>query len=148
MTRGAHTLVVFGRSPRADSALRAVADAALGDGGRLTVLSLVVQEPEANGCCDTRSVMWNQVLRGMAREDLARARLAVDDHPAVELDVVAFSGRRAADIVIREAVARSADTIVLADVRTAPIGALELRRLRRKSPVPVSEGAAALAAAE
>ena len=89
----------------------------------------------------------NGVLRGMAREDLARARLAVDDHPAVELDVVGFSGRRAADVVIREAVARNADVIVLADARSAPIGALERRRLRRKSPVPVSEGAAALAVA-
>ena len=142
-----HALVVVGRGRRAESELRAVADAARGDGGRLTVLSLVVQEPEANRCCDTRSVMWNGLLRGMAREDLARARLAVDDHPAVELDVVGFSGRRAADVVIREAVARNADVIVLADARSAPIGALERRRLRRKSPVPVSEGAAALAVA-
>lgn len=148
MTAGAHTLVVYGASPRADSTLQGLADTALDDGGRLTVLSLVVQEPEANGCCDTRSVMWNEVQRGIARENLARARLAVDDRPAVELDVVAFSGRRAADVVIREAVARSADLIVLADSRSAPIGALERRRLRRKSPVPVSEGAAALAVAE
>jgi hypothetical protein len=144
MNPGDHTLVVYGASPRADSTLRALADTALDDGGRLTVLSLVVQEPETNGCCDTRSVMWNEVQRGMAHENLARARLAVDDHPAVELDLVAFSGRRAADVVIREAVARNADVIVLADARSAPIGALERRRLRRGSPVPVSEGAGAL----
>jgi nucleotide-binding universal stress UspA family protein len=147
MKPGDHTLVVYGASPRADSALQALVEAPLDDGGRLTVLSLVVQEPEANGCCDRRSVMWNEVQRAMARENLARARLAVDGHPAVELDVVAFSGRRAADVVIREAVARNADVIVLADARSAPIGALERRRLRRKSPVPVSEGAAELAGA-
>jgi hypothetical protein len=137
---GAHTLVVYGASSRADSALRALAEVALADGGRVTVLSLIVQEPESKGCCDTRSVMWNEVVRGIAREDLARARLAVDDHPAVELDAVGFSGRRAADVVIREAVARRADAILLADARAGRIGALERRRLRRTSPVPVREG--------
>jgi hypothetical protein len=138
MNGGAHTLVVYGASPRADAALRALAETAVADGGRLTVLSLVVQEPEANGCCDTRSVMWNGVLREIAREHLARARLAVEDHPAVELHAVAFSGRRAADVVIREAVARGADAIALADARAVRIGVLQRRRLRRKSPVPVS----------
>jgi hypothetical protein len=145
MNAGAHTLVVYRSSPRADAALRALAETALADGGRVTVLSLVVQEPEKNGCCDTRSVMWNGVLRGIAREDLARARMAVEDHPAVALDVLAFSGRRAADVVIREAIARNADAIMLADARTGRIGVLERRRLRRKSPVPVSEGAGELA---
>ena len=138
MNAAAHTLVVYRPSPRADAALRTLAEAALADGGRVTVLSLLVQEPENNGCCDTRSVMWNEVLRGIAREDLARARLAVEDHPAVELEAVAFSGRRAADVVIREAVARDADSIMLADARSGRIGALERRRLRRRSPVPVS----------
>jgi hypothetical protein len=147
MNAGAHRLVVYRPSPRADAALRAIAEAALADGGRVSVLSLVVQEPEKNGCCDTRSVMWNDVLRGIAREDLARARLAVEDHPAVELDAVAFSGRRAADVVIREAVARDADAIMLADARSGRIGALERRRLRRRSPVPVSEVSSGLAAA-
>jgi len=141
MNEAAHTLVVYRPSPRADAALRNLAEAVLVDGGRVTVLSLVVQEPEKNGCCDTRSVMWNDVLRGIAREDLARARMVVEDHPAVALDVVAFSGRRAADVVIREAVARDADAIVLADARSGRIGVLERRRLRRKSPVSVSEGA-------
>ena len=112
------------------------------------MLSLVVQESEKNGCCDTRSVMWNDVLRGLAKEDLARARLAVEDHAAFELDVLAFSGRRAADAVIGEALERNADAIVLADVRAIPIGALERRRLRRRSPVPVAEGAAEATAVE
>jgi hypothetical protein len=146
MKAGMHTLVLYRPSPRADAALRAVAEAALADGGRVTVLSLVVQEPEKNRCCDTRSVMWNDVLRGIARDDLARARLAVEDHPAVALDVVAFSGRRAADVVIREAVTRNADAIMLADARSGRIGALERRRLRRKSPVPVSDASSGLAA--
>ncbi len=104
------------------------------------MLSLLVQEPENKGCCDTRSVMWNGVLREIVQKDLARARLAVEDHPAVELDAVAFSGRRAADVVVREAVERNVDAIVLADARSARIGALERRRLRRASRVPVSEG--------
>ena len=148
MTTGAHTLVIYRPSPRADAALRALAEATVADGGRVTVLSLVVQEPEKNGCCDTRSVMWNDVLRGIAHEDLARARMAVEDHPVVALEVVAFSGRRAADVVIREAVARNADAIMLADARTGRIGVVERRRLRRKSPVPVSDGAAELIPAE
>ena len=62
--------MVYRPSPRADLLLRTLAEAAAADGGRLTVLSLVVQEPEKTGCCDTRSVMWNDVLRGIAREDL------------------------------------------------------------------------------
>jgi nucleotide-binding universal stress UspA family protein len=136
----AHTLVVYGASERADAVLRAVAEAARADGGRLTVLSLVVQEPEQKGCCDTRSVMWNGVLREMVGEDLGRARLAVEDHPAAEFDAVAFSGRGAADVVVREAIARHADAIVLADSRADRVGALQRRRLRRHSPVPVSEG--------
>ncbi len=73
---------------------------------------------------DTRSVFWNEVMRGLAHEDLARARLVVEHHAAVELDVLAVSGHHAADAVIREALVRDADAIVLTEVRAIPISAL------------------------
>ena len=136
---GLHTLVLYGASSRADAALRALTEAAAERGGRITVVSLVVQEPESRRCCDTRSVLWNDFSREFAREDLSRAALAVEDDQTVELDVLPFSGRRAADAVIREALIRDADEIVLADVRATAIGPLERRRLRRNSPLPVSE---------
>lgn len=139
MSLGTHTLVVYGASSRADATLRALTEAASEQGGRVTVLALVAQEPESKGCCDTRSVLWNDVVRGLADEDLSRARLAVGHDTAVEFGVLAFSGRRAAEAVVGEAVARDADAIVLADSRAIPIGALERRRLRRSSPVPVIE---------
>lgn len=136
---GLHTLVVYGPSSRADAALRALTDGAAEQGGRITVVSLLVQEPESRRCCDTRSVLWNDFSRGFAHEDLTRAALAVEGDQAVELDMLPYSGRRAADAVIREALVRDADEIVLADVRATAIGPLERRRLRRKSPLPVSE---------
>lgn len=136
--RGKHTLVIYGPSTRADGALRQLAEAASERGGRVTVLKLTAQESEAPGCCDTRSVLWNEISRGLAHEDLARASLAVAGHRDVHFDVVYFSGRRAADVVVGEAVARDADEVVLADTRVTPLGALARRRLRRTSPVPVS----------
>jgi hypothetical protein len=134
---GSHTLVVYQPSERADAALRQVAEEAAESGGRITVLTLMAQEPEGRGCCDTRSVLWNDVCRGLARDDLSTARLAVEGNEAVDLGVLPFSGRGAARAVIREAVDREADAIVLADPRAIPLGPLERRRLRRGSPVPV-----------
>jgi len=137
--RGLHTLVLYGSSARADSALRRVIEAVRESGGRVTVLSLAPQESESSGCCDRRSVLWNEVCRNLAREDLASASKAVDGDENVELDVLALPGRRRAEVVAREALARRADEIVLADPRTSGLGHLERRRLRRRSPVPVSE---------
>ena len=82
-------------------------------------------------------MLWNDVSRGLAHEDLSKAHLAVDDDQAVELELLPFSGRGAAKAVIREAVARGANEVLLADPRVVPVGPLELRRLRRDSPVPV-----------
>jgi hypothetical protein len=137
---GSHTLVVYGASARADTALRELAETTSERGGRVTAVRLVAQESEAQGCCDTRSVLWNEICRDLAREDLARARLAVEGHEGVDLDVVLFSGRRPDQIVVREALARDADEVVLADPRSTPLGALARRRLRRASPVPVRAG--------
>jgi hypothetical protein len=133
-----HTLVVYRSGARADDALRGVADSAAEHGGRLTVLKLVAQEPEHAGCCDTRSVLWNEISRDLGREDLSRARLAVAGDEAVDLDVVLFSGRSAADAIVSEVHARDADEVVLAG---APLGLLARRRLRRMSPVPVRHAA-------
>jgi hypothetical protein len=124
---------VYGPSARADAALRQLAER----GGRVTAVRLVAQESEAQGCCDTRSVLWNEICRDLAREDLARARLAVEGHEGVQLDVVLFSGRRPDRVVVREALARDADEVLLADPRATPLGRLARRRLRRRSPVPV-----------
>jgi hypothetical protein len=128
-----HTLVVYRPGRRADDALRRLVEAAQRRGGRLTVLTPLAQEPEDRRCCDTRSVMWNEICRDLARENLARARNAVAGDDAVELGVLPFAGRSLADAVIREAVAREADEVALA----AALGPLERLRLRRRSPVPV-----------
>jgi hypothetical protein len=131
-----HTLVVYGHSARADEALRELAHHSSKRGGRITILRLVAQESEAPGCCDTRSVLWNEISRDLAREDLGKARLAVEGHEDVQLDLLPFSGRRPEQVILREAVAREADELVLADPR-ATLGRAARRRLRRLSPVRV-----------
>ena len=118
--------------------MRDLADTALQRGGRLSVVKLVAQEAEQRGCCDTRSVLWNEISRDLGREALARAALAVDGHPDVELAILCCSGRSEVDAVVREAETRNADELLLAG---APLGRLARRRLRRISPVPVREGA-------
>jgi len=128
-----HTLVVYRPGPRADSALRELAESAHGGGIRLTVLTPLAQESEQRGCCDTRSVMWNEICRDLARENLARAKRAVAAEDGMEFGVLPFAGHGLADAVIREAVAREADEVAL----VARLGPLERRRLRRRSPVPV-----------
>jgi hypothetical protein len=138
MDQAAHTLVVYGPSASGDAALRELADSALRRGGRLSVVKLVAQEPEQRGCCDTRSVLWNEISRDLGREALARAALAVEGHADVELAMLCCSGRHAADAVMREAATRNADELLLAG---APLGRLARRRLRRISPVPVRERA-------
>ena len=137
-----HTLLVYGASARADAALRETARATRAAGGRLTVLTLAAREPAARRCCDTRSVFWNEVCDGLAHEDLARASLALDGEPHTRLEVLPHAVRRAVETLVREALARDADEIVVADPRASGLGPLERRRLRRKSPMPVSEGPA------
>jgi hypothetical protein len=133
-----HTLVVYRPSARADEALRDLGVAAREHGGRVTVLALAAEEKVSRGCCDTRSVLWNQVCRDLAREALARAAQVVGPHTNVDFSVLAVRTGRAVDSLEREASDRGADEIVLADPRASGLGRLELRRLRRSSPVPVS----------
>ena len=136
---GAHTLVLYRPSARADEALRSLCLAASLRGSVVTVLALAAEERPSSRCCDTRSVLWNQICRDLARDDLARAAQVVEDQARVDFDVlVAAPGRQAVDAVTREALARGADEIVLADPPASGLGRLERRRLRRSSPVPVS----------
>ena len=133
-----HTLVVYGPSSHADSALQELVNAARDGRRRVTVVSLAAQEPDS-GCCDTRSVLWNEVTRGLAREALARASRAATKTEAVEFDLLTYRGRHPADALVRAAVARGVDEIVLADPKATPLGRRELRRLRRRSAIPVGE---------
>lgn len=125
-----HTLVIYRASERADVTLAGLARAAREHGERLTVLALAVEERQGRGCCDTRSVLWNGIEREFAERDLMQARVALDDAPDVELDVLLHTGRRVAETIEQEAQRRSADEIVVADPRTSGISRRELRRLR------------------
>jgi hypothetical protein len=126
-----HTLVVYRPTSRADDALRSLCLAAREHGGRITVLSLAAEEGVSSGCCDTRSVLWNQVCRDFAREYLARADQVVGAHHGnVEFGVLGTRAGRAVDGLLREASARGADEIVLADPRASGLGWFERRRLR------------------
>ena len=104
----------------------------------MTVLALAAEERPSSRCCDTRSVLWNEVCRDMARADLARAARVVDPHEGLDFDMLVARGRGAVDALAAEALARDADEIVLVDPRSSGLGRLERRRLRRRSPVPVS----------
>jgi hypothetical protein len=126
-----HTIVVYRPSSRADDALRRLCLAAREHGGRITVLCLAAEEPVSSGCCDTRSVLWNQVCRDFAREYLARATQVVGAHADVEFGVLGTRPGRAVEGLEREASARGADEIVLADPRSCGLGWFERRRLRR-----------------
>ena len=128
-----HALVLYRSSERADTTLRAVCERA----SRVTVVVLARQEAEQSGCCDTRSTLWNGVCRDLASEDLSKAQVAVADPGCVEFHVLVAPARDAPGALAREAVARRADEIVIADTRGSGLGRLEMRRLRRSSPGPV-----------
>ena len=135
---GTHTLVLYRSSERADSALRSVCQRARDGGSRVTVVALARQERPRNGCCDTRSVLWNRLCRELANEDLSRASRAVGDHAGVEFDLLQAPDRDMVDAITREALTRGADEIVLADPRGSGLGGLERRRLQRRSAIPIS----------
>jgi hypothetical protein len=134
---GTHTLVLYRSSDRADTALRSLCQRARDDASHVTVVALARQEDARNGCCDTRSVLWNKVCRELANEDLSRASCAVGNQAGVAFEVLAAPDRKVVDAIAREAVARGADEIVLADPRRSGLGGLELRRLRRRSSIPI-----------
>ena len=135
---GTHTLVLYRSGDRADSVLRAVCQRARDGESRVTVVALARQEDPRRGCCDTRSVLWNGICRELANEDLSRASRAVGSQAGVVFDVLAAPDRKVVDAITREAIARGADEIVLADPRGSGLGGFERRRLRRRSPVPIN----------
>jgi hypothetical protein len=135
-----HSLVLYRPSARADDTLRRLCLAAREQGRRVTVLALAPEERPPRGCCDTRSVLWNRICRQLAGEHLTRAAQLLDRHPGVDFGVLGARVGRADEGLAGEALARGADEIVLADPRESGLGRLELRRLRRRSPVPVSAG--------
>jgi hypothetical protein len=124
-----HTLVVYGASERADQALAALAARVAKAGGRITVVALALEERVKRYCCDTRSVFWNQVSRELAEDNLARARLAVEDVPGSELAILTHGGRRVAEVVVREAARRGADEILVADPRSCGLRRRDRRRV-------------------
>jgi hypothetical protein len=135
-----HTLVLYGHSERAEARLREMAGRARERGDRLTVLALAQQEPQVFPVkCDTQRVLWNEILRELAHEDLARAYMAVDGSDDVELDLLLCTGQHPADALAAEALTRRADEIVLADATHSGLRRRERRRLRRRSPLPVSD---------
>jgi hypothetical protein len=134
-----HTLVLYGHSPRAEENLRAAAQWAREHGDRLTVLALAQQEKATFPVkCDIRRGLWNQILRELAQEDLTRAYMAVEGSEDVELDVLLCSGAHPSDALTAEALTSGADEIVLADPSYSGLRRRERRRLRRRSPVPVT----------
>jgi hypothetical protein len=135
---GTHTLVLYRSSDRADTALRSLCQRARDGASRVTVVALARQEDPRNGCCDTRSVLWNEVCRDLANQDLSRASQAVGNQAGVEFEVLTAPDRKVVDAITREAIARGADEIVLADPRASGLGGLERRRLRRRSMIPIS----------
>jgi hypothetical protein len=139
-TRGEarHTLVLYRSSARADTMLRSVCQRARDGAARVTVVALARQEAPRNGCCDTRSVLWNRVCRDLANEDLAKASRAVGTETGVEFAVLTAPDRNVVAAITREALTRGADEIVLADPRGSGLGRLEHGRLRRRSPIPIA----------
>ncbi len=134
---GTHTHVLYRSSDRADTALRSQCQRAREGASRVTVNAMARQEAPRNGCCDMRSVLWNEVCRGLANEDLRRASRAIRNHAGVEFEMLAAPDRKVVDAIAREALTRGADEMVVADTRRSGLGGLELRRLRRRSAVPI-----------
>ena len=130
-SKGRHTLVVYRASERANAAIRQLALEARERNGRLTIVSLAVEESASRGCCDTRSVLWNRIARDLAEEQLAHGRAALAGAGAdVDFLVLAHSGRRVAQTLTEEAGNRRVDEIVVADPASCGLTRRELRRLR------------------
>jgi hypothetical protein len=103
----------------------------------VTVVAWQGRNPERGGCCDTRSTLWNRICRDLAREELSRAQGAVAGSPRIDFRVLVAPVRDVVGRLTREALARGADEIVVADPRGSGLGRLERRRLRRVSAVRV-----------
>jgi len=126
----AGAFVIYAATPRGDAVLRDLTRI----GTPLTVVSLARVEPTNRPCCDTRSVFWNGVQRELAEAELARARLTAEEATLAVLPVPVL---RTVEAIVRRAAALGAERIVLADARGSGLGRRAVRRLRRRSAVPV-----------
>jgi nucleotide-binding universal stress UspA family protein len=129
MTAPAHVLAVYEPSRAGDDAVRRAVELAAEVGARLTVVTVAVCEPTDSGCCDTRSVYWNEVQREIAGDELSRARMAVGSDAAAEFRVI--SGRTVPGAIADEADLCNADVVVLGRERSL----LPWTRMRRARQV-------------
>jgi hypothetical protein len=128
-----HALVIYRAGARADAALQSVRQRV----ARVTVAVIAREESPRNGCCDTRSVLWNRICRELAHEELSRAAHALEDHDRVEFRVLVAQASDPVDAIEREAVRCGAGEIVLADPHASGLSRLERHRLHRRSATPV-----------
>ena len=110
-----HILVLCENSPRGAAAIQQAAELAARADARLTVVAVAVTESEDKGCCDTRSVYWNGVVRELAARDLDRARSLVGAGAAAEFRLVIERSDAAA--LALEAQRSAADMIVVPSTR-------------------------------
>lgn len=110
-----HILVLYEGSRRGAAAVRHGAELAAGADARLTVVAVAVTESEDTGCCDTRSVYWNGVVRELAARDLDRARSLVGAGAGAEFRVV--TDRSVPAALALEAERSRADMIVVPSTR-------------------------------
>ena len=111
----AHVLVLFEDSRRGAAALRHAAELAAGADARLIVVAVAVIESEDTGCCDTRSVYWNGVVRELAAKDLDRARSLLGEGTVADFRLVIE--RSVAAALALEAQRSGADMIVVPSTR-------------------------------
>ena len=120
MDRLRRLLVPVDASSESRDALQAACDLARAWEASLTVLAVAVLEAERNGCCDTRTPLWNRMQREVAAEDLAAARSRV---ATGDVEFITAAGEDLATVVEQEARARACDAVVVPG----------RRRLRRKN---------------
>jgi len=110
-----HILVLCEDSLRGAAAIQQAAELAARADARLTVVAVAVTEPEDTGCCDTRSVYWNGVVRELAARDLDRARSLIGADAVAEFKLV--MERSVAGALALEAQRSRADMIVVPAAR-------------------------------
>jgi nucleotide-binding universal stress UspA family protein len=122
-------LVAYDASPQGDAALSYALEIALAAGATLTVTCVAPQERTDVGCahCRASARAWNERLRLLAHERLARAANAIGDSPAVHYLAACGPERH---VLAQAARQREADIVVLPWRR-----AERLRRLLRLSSV-------------
>jgi hypothetical protein len=111
MSSPAHILALYEHTRRGREAIRLATQIAAEHAARLTVITVAVEEPTGQKCCDTRSVYWNGVLQELAADELASARGMV--HAADGADFRVVTGRSVASAVADEVARCDVDTVVV-----------------------------------